>query len=58
MHEQAAAGFRHIQVVLKEALDGEQGLLIQALDAALLEHLAQEHLAHGGRQLVDQTSNA
>ena len=58
MHKQAAAGLGHIQVVLEEALDGEQGLLIQAFNAALLEHLAQEHLAHGGGQLVDQTSNA
>ena len=37
VHKQAAAGFRHIQVILEEALDGEQGLLIQAFDAALLE---------------------
>ena len=58
MDKQAAAGLRHIQVVLEEALDGEQGLLIQALDAALLEHLTQEHLAHGGGQLIDQACNA
>ena len=37
--EQAAAGLGHVQVVLEKALDGEQGLLVQALDAALLEHL-------------------
>ena len=56
--KQAAAGLRHIQVVLKEELDGDQGLLIQALDAALLEHRAQEHLADSGGQLVDQAGNA
>ena len=48
VHEQAAAGLGHVQVVFKEALDGEQGLLVQALDAALLEHLFEEHLADGG----------
>ena len=44
VHKQAAAGFRHIQVILEEALDGEQGLLIQAFDAALLEHLSLIHI--------------
>ena len=35
VHKQAAAGLGDVQVVLEEALDGEQGLLVQALDAAL-----------------------
>ena len=58
MHEQAAAGLGDVEVVLEEALDGEQGLGVQALNAALLEHFPQEHLAQGGGQLVDQTGNA
>ena len=35
--KQLARGLGHVQVVLKELLDGEQGLLVQRLDGALFE---------------------
>ena len=37
VYKQAAAGFGDIQVVFKEALDGEQRFGVQAVDAVLLE---------------------
>ena len=45
VYEQAAARFGNVQVVLEEALDGEQRLSVERVDALLLEHLAQEGLA-------------
>ena len=58
MNEQLAGGFRNVQVVFKEFLDGEQRLVVEAVDRALLKDLLEEHLAQGGRQLVDQASDA
>ena len=54
VNEQLAGGFRNVQVVFKEFLDGEQRLVVEAVDRALLKDLLEEHLAQGGRQLVDQ----
>ena len=54
VNEQTAARLGDVQVVLKEALDREQRLGIEGVDALLLEHLAQECLAERRRQLVDQ----
>ena len=45
VYEQAAARFGNVQVVLEEALDGEQRLSVERVDALLLEDLAQEGLA-------------
>ena len=56
--KQTAACFRYIEVVFKEALDGEQRFRIQAVDAVLLEDLVQESFTQGGRQLVNQPCNA
>ena len=47
-----------LRLFSKEALNGHQCLAIQAIKAALLEHLLQEHLAQRGGQLVDQPSDA
>ena len=47
----------YVQVVLKELVDGEQGLLVQGVDGVLLKHLLKEHLAQGGGQLVDQPAD-
>ena len=58
VNEQTAARLGDVQVVLKEALDREQRLGIEGVDALLLEHLAQECLAERRRQLVDQARNA
>ena len=37
VYEQAAARFGNVQVVLEEALDGEQRLSVERIDALLLE---------------------
>ena len=58
VHEQAAACLGNVQVVFKEALDGEQRFGIQAVDAVLLEDFLQEGIAQGGGQLVDQAGDA
>ena len=58
MDEQLASRLGHVQIVLKELVDGEQRLLVQGVDGVLLEHLLQEHLAQGGGQLIDQTADA
>ena len=52
VYEQLPGSFGNIQVVLKELVDGEQRLMIQAVDGILLEHLGQEDLTQGGRQLI------
>ena len=43
VYEQLSGSFRYIQIVFKELLDGEQSLLIQALDGTLLEYFLEEH---------------
>ena len=58
VYKQLSGSFRNIQVVLKEALDGEQRFGVQAVDAVLLEDFLQEGIAQGGGQLVDQAGNA
>ena len=55
--EQLPGGLGDVQVVLEELVDGEQRLLIQRVDGVLLEDLAQEDLAQGGGQLVDQAAD-
>ena len=54
MDKQLPGGLRHVQVVLEELVDGEQGLLIQRIDGVLLEHLTQEDLTQGGGRLIYQ----
>jgi len=56
--KQLARCLRNVQVVLKELVDGEQGLLIQGVDGVLLKDLLKEHLAQDGGQLIDQAANA
>ena len=58
MDEELPGRFRDIQVVFKEAVDGKQGLLIQGVNGVLLKDFLEEHLAKGGRQLVNQAANA
>ena len=38
VHKQTAAGFGNVQVVLKEALDGEQRFRVKRINAVLLEY--------------------
>ena len=58
VNKQLAAGFGNVEVILKELLNGEECFLIEILDGALLEYLAQEHLAEGGGKLIDKTGDA
>ena len=58
MDKQLPGRLGHVQIVLKELIDGEQRLLIQGVDGILLENLLQEHLAQGGGQLIDQPADA
>ncbi len=50
VNKQLSGGFRNIQVVLKELLDGKQRFVVQAVDGAFLKDLLEEHFAQGGRQ--------
>ncbi|CAN4027001.1 Lipocalin-like domain-containing protein, partial [Dysosmobacter welbionis] len=56
--EQLPGGLGHVQVVLKELVDGEERLLVQCVDGVLFEHLLEEHLAQGGGQLINQPADA
>ena len=47
--KQLAGSFRHIQIILKELIDGKQGLLIQRINGILLENFSQIDLAQGVR---------
>ena len=57
VHKQLTGSFRNVQIVLKELINGEEGLLIQRIDGILLEHLRQEDIAQGSGQLIDQTAD-
>ena len=46
--EELPGGLGHVQVVLEELVDGEQGLLVQGVDGVFLENLLEEHLAQDG----------
>ena len=58
VNEQFSGGFRHVQVILKELMDGEESLVVERIDRAGLEDLLEEGLTEGGRQLVDQPGDA
>ena len=58
MDEQFPGRLGHVQVVLKEPLDGEQRLLVQAVNGTALEHFLQEHVTERGRQLVNEAGTA
>ena len=57
VNEQLPGSFGHIQVVLKELIDGKQSLLIQRIDSTLLEYFGQEDVTQSGGQLIDQTAD-
>ena len=56
--EELSGGLGHIQVVLKELVDGEEGLLIQRINGVLLEDFRQENLAQSSGQLVNQAADS
>ena len=57
MDKQLAGSFGHIQIVLKELVDGEQCLLIQRINGVLLENFTQVDLAQGSGELIDQAAD-
>ena len=57
MHKQLARGFRNVEIVFKELLDGEEGFMVERLNRPSFKDLPQEHVAEGGRELIDQTGN-
>ena len=57
MYEQLSGGLGNVEVVFKELVDGEQGLLVEGIDGILLEDLGQEDLAQGRGQLIDQAAD-
>lgn len=58
MDKELAGGLGDVEVVLKETLNGEQSLLIEAVYRAALEHLAHEHIAQGRGKLIDKSCDA
>ena len=58
MNIQFPGCFGNVKIVLKEAVDRLQGVLIQGLDGVLLEDLVEEHLTQGGGELIDDTAEA
>ena len=47
VYEQLSGGLGHVQAVLEELLDSEQGLVIKGLNGVLLENFLEEGLAQG-----------
>ena len=45
--KQLTGSLRHIQIVLKELIDGKEGLLVQRVNGILLKDLSQEDVAQG-----------
>ena len=58
MNEELTRGLRNVEVVLEEALDGEEGFLIEALEGTALKYFLEEHFAEGCWQLIDKSSDA
>ena len=58
MDKELPGGLRDVQVVLKELVNGKQGLLVQGVNGVLLKYLLEEHPAHHRGQLVDQATDA
>ena len=55
VYEQLSGGLGHVQAVLEELLDSEQGLVIEGLNGVLLENFLEEGLAQSGREVVDKS---
>ena len=58
VYEKLAAGFGNVEVVFKEFLNSEKGLLVKALDGPFFEYLFEEHLAKSGGKLIDKSCDA
>ena len=57
MDKKLPGRLRHIEIVLKELIDGKQSLLIQSINGILFKYLLEKHLTHRGGQLVNEPSN-
>ena len=55
VYEQLSGGLGYIQVVLKELLDGEECLVVEGLDAALLEYFFEEGVAESCGEMIDKS---
>ena len=54
--EQLAGRFGDVQIVLKELVDGCDGLLVEIIRGLAAEDLLNEHLAQRDRKLIAQTA--
>ena len=57
MNIELPGGFRHVQAVLKELVDGRQGLFIELIRRLAVENLPDEHPAQRHGQLIDQAAD-
>ena len=58
MNIQLSGGLGDVQAVLKELVDGLQGLLVELVGVLALEDFADEHSAERNRQLINQAADA
>ena len=58
MYEELSRSLRHVEVVLEEALDRHERLVIEAFERTVFEYFLEEHLAERGGKLIDKTSYA
>ena len=57
MYKKLPGGLGDVQVVFEEAMNGEEGLMVQRINGTRFKDLFQEGLAEGGGQLVNQPGN-
>ena len=57
MHEKLTAGFRHVQVIVEERLNGHKRLAVKRFKRSAAEHLGKKHLAKRGGKLVNKTGD-
>ena len=58
MDVELARRLRNVEIVLKEAIDRVERVLIERLDGVFLERFGQEHLAQRRRQLINDAADA
>ena len=56
VYEELSRSLGNVKVVLEEALYCHEGLVVERLKRSLLEYLGEEHLAKGGRKLVNKSA--
>ena len=55
MNKELSRGFGNVEVVFEEALDCEQGFVVEGFDRALLEYLLKEGFAEGCGEMIDKS---